>query len=106
VRCRLFEWAMRRAGVQWGDRLPRWARVLRMLLFPSLIRLWIGSGFYDAATDTINIRGVKLSVHGLEIMFGQPSSPGHWFRVQSVTNGRPTIECRVDGYVSDRGPTP
>lgn len=98
----VFDWIMRKAGVELGQMYPWWGVVLLLILFPSRIPMWIGLPFYDACTNCVKIGGVKLPIHALIDTYSKPSPPGYWFRVVGKTEwGTPIIECRVDGCSVD-----
>lgn len=103
----VFDWIMRKAGIELGQRYPWWGVVLLLILFPSRIPMWVGLPFYDACTDCVKVGNVKLPLHALADAYGKPSPPGYWFRVVGKTEwGTPIIECRVDGYTVDGASNP
>lgn len=100
-----FEWVARKAGIQDGQILPRWALVLLLALFPSRVRLVLASSVYDAWSDTINVGSARWHMGSLERL-ARVSPPGYWFRVVGKTEtGIVMLECRTDGYTSPSNPS-
>jgi|ERR1035437_5391592 hypothetical protein len=67
-----------RLGIQQGQILPRYARVILFILMPSKILLYLAAKVYNPMTDCYNIDGIKVSrewFHGLVT-----NIPSPWFR--------------------------
>lgn len=90
---RFLKWLFTRAGIQAGDILPTWARILLCVLMPSYITACLAAKVYDFRTDTYYLDGVRIAREAFTCL-GRTPLPSQWFRVIKRENGVITLETR------------